>query len=138
MKTENNYSIMAPGIAYSKPENFSRAAVMYLPNQEPYDNYKAHDFEQQLRWFRGWQEMLKYQPPKWKTDIIIVTEATTSTSPTLDVFHSWRVGKSRCRIPPTCCQSKSSGPVKVNKTALHVLRLRFGEQLLACQVNQLF
>ena len=53
---------MAPVIAYSKPDNFSRAAVMYLPNQELYNNYKAHDFEQQLRWFRrGWQEMLKYQ-----------------------------------------------------------------------------
>jgi hypothetical protein len=51
---------------------FIRAAVVFLPTKTPH-------FVRQLRWFhRSWQEMQKYEPQLWRTDILVYTNGNTT------------------------------------------------------------
>ncbi|OQR98006.1 hypothetical protein ACHHYP_20405 [Achlya hypogyna] len=56
--------------AQATQEPFKRAAVMYLPAD------RADKFLPQFRWFHlSWIEMQQYEPPLWRTDIVIFTDA---------------------------------------------------------------
>ncbi|KAF0705782.1 Aste57867_6939 [Aphanomyces stellatus] len=64
----------ADGVKYTrapaKTRDFIRAAVVYLPS-----GAKEAKFLREFRWFRrSWIEMLKTQPPKWRTDLVVYTD----------------------------------------------------------------
>ncbi|CAK4846187.1 unnamed protein product [Aphanomyces euteiches] len=49
--------------------SFVRAAVVFIPTKNREDV-----FVKQFRWFRrSWEEMQKYEPAAWRTDIIVLT-----------------------------------------------------------------
>ncbi|KAF0711461.1 hypothetical protein As57867_005249, partial [Aphanomyces stellatus] len=51
-------------------ETFTRAAVVFLPSTK--DSTK---FLTEFRWFhKSWDEMIRHQPPKWRTDIVVFTD----------------------------------------------------------------
>ncbi|CAK4520867.1 unnamed protein product [Aphanomyces euteiches] len=49
-------------------ESFTRAAVVYLPTG-------GTKFMREFHWFhQSWKEMIKHQPAKWRTDIVVFTD----------------------------------------------------------------
>lgn len=62
-----NYSNSAPKKYHDL--RITRAVIVYFPIE------RIDYFQYELRWlYRSWTEMLKYEPAKWRTDLVIFTQ----------------------------------------------------------------
>ncbi|RHY71243.1 hypothetical protein DYB30_008537 [Aphanomyces astaci] len=72
---------------------FIRAAVVYLPSTEA-------RFLHEFRWFhRSWQAMQAFEPPGWRTDIVVVTNGLV---PTLDELNCTSMPREHATDPNRC------------------------------------
>ena len=53
-----------------RDERITRAVILYFPLE------RSTNFETEFKWlFASWAEMLKHEPAKWRTDLIVFTDA---------------------------------------------------------------
>ncbi|KAF0715761.1 hypothetical protein As57867_003192, partial [Aphanomyces stellatus] len=78
-----------PIIPKGLDDPFVRAVVLYLPSGDT-------NFESQFRWFHAsWLEMVKHQPLKWRTDIVVFTTDRRSTPFLMGLGCTSQVRKTR-------------------------------------------
>ncbi|CAK4082777.1 unnamed protein product [Aphanomyces euteiches] len=66
-------SMRHPIVPQGVDTSFLRAVILYMPSGDESTN------EASLRWFyASWREMIKHQPPRWRTDIVIFSSRSTS------------------------------------------------------------
>ncbi|ETV82638.1 hypothetical protein H257_05215 [Aphanomyces astaci] len=90
--TLSSSSVLSPSPA-SITSTFIRAAVVYLPSTEA-------RFLHEFRWFhRSWQAMQAFEPPGWRTDIVVVTNGLV---PTLDELNCTSMPREHATDPNRC------------------------------------
>ncbi|KAH9106292.1 hypothetical protein AeMF1_018079 [Aphanomyces euteiches] len=84
----------------SAPTPFIRAAVVFLPFEAREDYFVS-----QFRWFRrAWEEMTKYEPSTWRTDIVVMSNGVIKALDGLNCTATLRKSPeepNRCITDPT-------------------------------------
>lgn len=72
LQSDNNYPYSAPASKKSQTLSITRGLIIYFPLSQT-----DHFLDEFLWLYRSWIEMQKYEPLKWRTDIIIFIENNT-------------------------------------------------------------
>jgi len=104
--------------------SFTRAAFVYLPKDQ------KHRFLHQLKWFlRSWEEMRGFEPPDWRTDVVVVTDGSSKS---LEHLNCSATNKRKNRVDaPVCVVVENYVPAKKKKEFKEIDHYPFADSLVA-------